>query len=1061
MINKTNIKQLRYLKLLAILSLSVFWTVKLNRNHVFAQNNIVPDDTLGNDKSRVVPFEGNNAIDTIRGGAIRGSNLFHSFQEFNVSEDGSVYFANPEGITDIFSRVTGDNPSNIFGKLGVLGDANLFLINPNGIVFGENASLDVGGSFVATTANAIQFGEQGLFSASNPEVPRLLNVSPSALFFNAVENQGKITNFSRVSGLNGETNITGGPIGLQVPNGETLALIGGNVLLDDGNLTAKGGRVEVGSIETGKVELNQIENGLMFDYDAVNHFGEVKLENTAVVDVTAGNGGDIAVNGKNIIVDSSIITTGIAEGSGSINSQAGNINLNASEQITIDNSDIDNAVLQNAVGNTGDLIIDTKNLSLNDSNISITVRGQGKAGNLIVNASESINLTRESLSSEEELGEPGGLLNQVERGGEGEGGNLIVETPRLSVSNGSKVQVANFGIGNPGELRINSSQIDVFNTPDSDNQFSTGIFAAILLDPRNQSLATGQETNLTINTDKLSVRGGGKISAETDGIGNGGNIDIVARGSIFLDGQGSRISSLVNQGAIGDGGNIKITANSLSLTNGAAIITSTFGNGKAGNIAIELGDRLSIDGSGSGLFAVTQYQFVVPEVSPDAGQSLSTAQDLTNQNGQLVNGITGSLASNNDVDLYQIYLAGNQTFSATTFDTSISNIDTRLFLFDANGRGVYFNDDENDQTRQSTLPAGHPLTPQAAGNYYLAITSYENEPLSEDGTIFGSGSFTDILGATGNGGSQPLSSWNNNGTDSGTYFISITDSSTIPVAISGGTGGNINIRAASLSITNGAQISAESRGQGSAGNININVEGALNANNGNILTTAEQASGGAINITARNIRLFGDSDIATNVFSGAGGGGDIILNANTIIALDDSDILSFAGDGKGGDITFNTEAFFSKPLYRPTATNSNANTLTELDNNNRVDVNASGTVSGTIAGIPDTTFIQDSLTELPENQIDTNTIIANSCIVRSNEQNGTFLITGAGGLPQNPSDAPLSSYSTGSIRSIPSNSDKSPASTTNRKWKIGDPVVEPQGVYKLPNGQLVLSRECG
>ncbi len=494
MINKTNIKQLRFLKLLAILSLSVFWTVKLNRNHVFAQNNIVPDETLGSEKSRVIPFEGNSAIDTIRGGAVRGSNLFHSFQEFNVSEDGSVYFANPEGITDIFSRVTGDNPSNIFGKLGVLGDANLFLINPNGIVFGENASLDVGGSFVATTANEIEFGEQGSFSANNPQTPRLLNVSPSALFFNAVENQGKITNFSRVSGLNGETNITGGPIGLQVPNGETLALIGGNVLLDDGNLTAKGGRVEVGSIETGNVELNQIENGLMFDYDAVNNFGEVKLENTAVVDVTAGNGGDIAVNGKNIIVDNSIITTGIAEGRGSINSQAGDINLNASEQITIDNSDIDNAVLQNAVGNTGDLIIDTKNLSLNDSNISITVRGQGKAGNLIVNASESINLTRESLSSEEELGEPGGLLNQVERGGEGEGGNLIVETPRLSVSNGSKVQVANFGIGNPGELRINSSQIDVFNTPDSDNQFSTGIFAAILLDP-SQSIISNWSRN--------------------------------------------------------------------------------------------------------------------------------------------------------------------------------------------------------------------------------------------------------------------------------------------------------------------------------------------------------------------------------------------------------------------------------------------------------------------------------------------------------------------------------------------------------------------------------------
>lgn len=228
---------------------------------------------------------------------------------------------------------------------------------------------------------------------------------------------------------------------------------------------------------------------------------------------------------------------------------------------------------------------------------------------------------------------------------------------------------------------------------------------------------------------------------------------------------------------------------------------------------------------------------------------------------------------------------------------------------------------------------------------------------------------------------------------------------------------------------------------------------------GDIFTTSIKSSGGNIDVKAQDIRLFGNSDIRTNVFSGTGGGGNINLTANTIVALDNSDILSFARDGKGGDITFNTEAFFSKPLFKPTSSISDRQALNQLNTNQKVDVNASGAVSGSIAGVPDTTFIQDNLTELPENQIDTNSIIANSCIVRSNEENGTFLITGSGGLPINPSDAPLSNYSTGSIRSISSNPDKSPASNP-RSWKIGDPVVEPQGVYKLPNGQLVLSREC-
>ncbi|MBD3562831.1 filamentous hemagglutinin N-terminal domain-containing protein, partial [Planktothrix sp. FACHB-1355] len=109
---------------------------------------ITPDRTVG---TTVTPNAETNT-DRVDGGTIRGSNLFHSFQEFNIESDRSVYFSNPEGIINIFSRITGSNPSNIYGKLGVLGNANLFLLNPNGIIFGAGARLDLKGSFVATTA---------------------------------------------------------------------------------------------------------------------------------------------------------------------------------------------------------------------------------------------------------------------------------------------------------------------------------------------------------------------------------------------------------------------------------------------------------------------------------------------------------------------------------------------------------------------------------------------------------------------------------------------------------------------------------------------------------------------------------------------------------------------------------------------------------------------------------------------------------------------------------------------------------------------------------------------
>ncbi len=105
-----------------------------------ALSQILPDNTLGGSPSQVLPETINNLpSDRISGGAVRGSNLFHSFQEFNVNSGRGAYFDNPNGITNIFSRVTGNNPSNILGRLGVLGNANLFLINPKGIVFGPEA----------------------------------------------------------------------------------------------------------------------------------------------------------------------------------------------------------------------------------------------------------------------------------------------------------------------------------------------------------------------------------------------------------------------------------------------------------------------------------------------------------------------------------------------------------------------------------------------------------------------------------------------------------------------------------------------------------------------------------------------------------------------------------------------------------------------------------------------------------------------------------------------------------------------------------------------------------
>nr|MDJ0636237.1 filamentous hemagglutinin N-terminal domain-containing protein [Xenococcaceae cyanobacterium MO_188.B29] len=214
-------------------SLTMIFTIVevtlLDSNYcVLAQ--IIPDATLGAESSVVTP-DNIKGIDSerISGGAVRGSNLFHSFQEFNIDEGKGAYFNNPAAIQNIFSRVTGGNPSEIMGRLGVLGNANLFFLNPNGILFGENASLDIRGSFLATTAESILFPDGNKFSALNPEAAPLLTVNvqqPIGLEF--VSKEGIITNAAN----------------LTVASRQTLSLSGSDVATT-GNLTAPGGKVEL------------------------------------------------------------------------------------------------------------------------------------------------------------------------------------------------------------------------------------------------------------------------------------------------------------------------------------------------------------------------------------------------------------------------------------------------------------------------------------------------------------------------------------------------------------------------------------------------------------------------------------------------------------------------------------------------------------------------------------------------------------------------------------------------------------------------------------------------
>ncbi len=196
---------------------------------------IAPDGTLGGERSQVIPnvaLPGGAGI-LIDGGARRGANLFQSFRDFNVGDLQCVYFANPAGVESILGRVTGGNPSNIFGTLGVLGSANLFLLNPQGLVFGPNARLDVRGAFVASTAAGWDLGNGQSFNALHPNAAPLIEVAIQPGF----QAGGLVPN----GGFQGDLTQAGS---LAVDAGQTLALMGRTVT-NTGSLVTPGGTVQV------------------------------------------------------------------------------------------------------------------------------------------------------------------------------------------------------------------------------------------------------------------------------------------------------------------------------------------------------------------------------------------------------------------------------------------------------------------------------------------------------------------------------------------------------------------------------------------------------------------------------------------------------------------------------------------------------------------------------------------------------------------------------------------------------------------------------------------------
>jgi filamentous hemagglutinin family protein len=571
--------------------------------HAIAQ--VVPDNTLGSQVTQ------SGAVFNIDNGMRSGNNLFHSFSQFSIPTNGSAVFNNVTDVQNIFSRVTGSQLSNIDGILKSQGNANLFLMNPNGIVFGPNAQLNLGGSFLGTTANAIKFEDGIVFDTLNT-APALLSVKvPIGLQMG--DNPGKI----QVQGNGYQYDNTGIPVpvnsALRMESGRSLLLLGGEIAFDGGIATTLKGQIDVGSVGANSVvALIPKKFGFEMNYEGVQAFQDIRLNQLSALEAKDGrvrmrgrqiqilNGSSIAAmlfqetasRGIAINAAESFTISGSAEGQTpqgifpfpaylgtSTSSQGtgtgGNISLKAPVITVSEGASISADVGQ--LGRGGDILIQANQLSvLNQGQIGASSNGGGISGDVTIQATD---IQVSGVSTISGIVRPS-VIYTVVNYGRGQAGTLTLQTERLRISDGGVIASNTFDQGNAGNIIIRASDFVEIANANKVSIIPTGIIADATLTPGFEQQLEGNGGNIELTTRRLIVRGGTTISVGNAGSGDAGNLTINAQ-SVVLN-QGSLNASLL----AGKQGNIHIDTDVLVMRNNSQIKTNAESQANGGNISI-------------------------------------------------------------------------------------------------------------------------------------------------------------------------------------------------------------------------------------------------------------------------------------------------------------------------------------------------------------------------------------------------------------------------------------------------------------------------------------------
>jgi filamentous hemagglutinin family protein len=860
-----------------------------------AASAITSDGTMGTTINQV----GNTY--NINGGTIKGTNQFQSFGLFSVGTGDTASFNGPPFIANIIGRVTGGQQSIIDGILrSTIWGANLYLLNPSGVLFGPNATLDVSGSFHVSTADYLRLSDGGMFYSS-PLKSSVLTTAPPVAFGFLSSNPAAIS----VQGSN-----------LSVPEGKTLSIIGGDINIDGGQIAAPSGRINIASVASpGEVIPVESRNAPDLQMSSFDRLGNINLQNSAYLDVSSSNGnGTIVIRGGKLLLENSSL---VADTTGNIDGAKVGIDIGITGDLIVSGGGMFTDTY--GTGRAGDINIATSTLQLSGgAQISASTWADGQGGSIYINAADQVVLS----------GSPGDNtgIYSLAQGSSGSGGDIQIKAGNLEINGGGLIGGGTWGQGDGGTTTITANNIllDGGNTTQTG---SVGIFA--------QTVASGKAGDINITANTLEMKGGAQIFAVAAADGQGGSIYINADQLNLSATAGIPTTIFAGTLASGSGGNIQVTAGNLENT-GGFIRCETYGQGNGGSLIITAKNIL-LDGGGQTLGGpgVTANAFAsgkggdiniftnTLEIKEGAQISASTWADgqggIVYINADQVN--LSATAVGIPTGIFSQTLgsgnAGNVQITAGNLQITSGQINVATFG-QGNGGSLIIT------AKNIFLDGSLVIVPEAGmpgvGIYADTVGSGKAGDIkitTKTLEMKGGAQISASSDADGQGGSidviadQMILS----GIVEGSFPIT---TGLFTKANSSGSGGNVWITSGSLLLADKAQIFSGSTGSGNAGNVQVNADNLQLLNGGAIVANAQgSGNGGDIAINSGSVLVSGVnpepssflgikypafSAVASQTYFG-GNAGNVQINAGSLQLLDGGRITTETfGDGNGGTI---------------------------------------------------------------------------------------------------------------------------------------------------------------